>query len=145
MRPGMLARTVVVTLVAVLAATLGDIFLSMAMKSVGEVQVDSLSSLFKTLLRVFSSVKVWLAIALLFTHFLLWLAVLSWADLSLAFPLKASNYVFNAVLAGTLLQEEVSLWRWLGTLVVAFGVLLVSLSAQQPASGPARSSLASAD
>lgn len=53
--------------------------------------------------------------------------------------------MFNALLAGALLQEEVSLWRWLGTLVVAFGVLLVSLSAQQPASEPARSSLASAD
>lgn len=124
----MLLRTILVTLVAVLAATLGDICLSWTLKSVDLGPA------------MFLSWRLWLAISLLFTHFLLWLAVLSWADLSLAFPLKASNYVFNAMLVGVTLHESVTPIRWLGTLVVALGVFLVSLSAQPPASAPARSS-----
>ncbi len=107
-----------VTLLAVLAAVLGDIYLSMAVRGGG----------WHYLL---------LAVALLLTHFLLWLAVLSWADLSLAFPLKASYFIFNAMLVGVMLHEPVSPTRWLGTLVVTFGVVLVSLSA---ATSPGRSS-----
>lgn len=114
------ARTVSVTLLAVLAAVLGDIYLSMALRSLELGPA------------MFLAPQLWLAIGLLFTHFLLWLAVLSWADLSLAFPLKASYFVFNALLVGAMLDEPVSAVRWLGTFIVAFGVLLVSLSAQPP-------------
>jgi drug/metabolite transporter (DMT)-like permease len=112
----MALRTIVVTLLAVLAATLGDICVAMALKSPAP----------------FLNWHLWVGIGLLFTHFVLWLAVLSWADLSLAFPLKASNYVFNAMLVGLMLHESVTLIRWLGTLVVALGVFMVSLSAPQP-------------
>lgn len=110
-------RTIAVTLLAVLAATLGDICLAATLKTVPFGP------------EMFLSGRLWLAIGLLATHFFLWLAVLSWADLSLAFPLKASNYIFNAMLVGFMLNESVTPIRWLGTIVVAFGVLLVSLSA----------------
>ncbi|MEW6279644.1 MAG: EamA family transporter [Candidatus Eremiobacterota bacterium] len=125
----LLLRTIAFTLMAVMAATLGDILLSKAMKSVGEVEIDGLASVWHTGVRVFTSPAVWLAISLLFTHFLLWLAVLRWAELSVAIPLTATNYIFNAVLAGPMLNEAVGPGRWVGTFLVVVGVVLVSLSA----------------
>jgi drug/metabolite transporter (DMT)-like permease len=54
------------------------------------------------------------------------MALLSVADLSFVLPLTAVGYVFAALLGHFLLHEEVSPWRWLGTLLIFGGVVLVS-------------------
>ncbi len=56
----------------------------------------------------------------------LWIVVLSRVRLAAAYPLGASNYLVVAVLA-LLLGEQVSATRWIGTLVIAGGVVLVGV------------------
>ena len=123
-----LARTVVVMLLAVLAATAGDILMSQGMRAVGEVRITGLASLWRTGVRIFTTGKIWAAITMMATFFFLWLSVLSWADLSLALPMTALTYVLNAALAGPLLGERVTLLRWIGTLLIFAGVVAVTLS-----------------
>lgn len=55
---------------------------------------------------------------------LLWIIVLSRVSLAVAYPLGAANYLVVAMLA-TLLGENVSPMRWLGTLIIVAGVVLV--------------------
>ncbi len=114
---------------AVVAATIGDIFMSQGMRAVGEIRITGLFSLWRTGVRIFSTWKVWVGISLAAAFFFLWLSVLSWADLSLALPMTALTYVLNAALAGPLLGEKVSPLRWLGTLLIFVGVVAVTLSA----------------
>ena len=45
-------------------------------------------------------------------NFLLWLIVLSWADVSWALPMNAVEYVVTAALAIVWLKERVSPRRW---------------------------------
>jgi len=124
-----LFRTIVIMLLAVAAATVGDIFMSQGMRAVGEIRITGLGSLWRTGVRVFTTWKVWVGILLAATFFFLWLSVLSWADLSLALPMTALTYVLNAALAGPFLGERVSGLRWLGTLLIFAGVVAVTLSA----------------
>jgi len=42
-------------------------------------------------------------------------------------PLTALTYVLNAILVGPVLGEHVSLTRWVGTILIAAGVALVTL------------------
>lgn len=123
-----LTRTIVVMVVAVLAATVGDILMSQAMRSIGEVRITGLSSLWRTGVRVFTTGKVWAAVSMMCMFFFLWLSVLSWADLSLALPMTALTYVLNAMLAGPYLGEKVGPLRWWGTLLIFAGVVAVTMS-----------------
>lgn len=121
-------KTVGLMLVAVTLATLGDIFMSKAMKSIGEVQITDLYSLWTTGVKIFTSLKVWLAIGCMAGHFFVWISVLSWADLSYVLPMGALTYVLNAFLSPHLLGEQVPTQRWLGVILITAGVMLVVLS-----------------
>jgi len=59
--------------------------------------------------------------------YILFLAVLSWTDLTVALPMTAIEYGFAAVLAVLILKEVVSPVRWAGILLVVLGVILISM------------------
>ncbi|MFO1149052.1 MAG: hypothetical protein U1E62_11815 [Alsobacter sp.] len=58
----------------------------------------------------------------------LWLVVLSRADLSVAYPAAALAYVGVLVASRLLLRETVSRRRWAGAAIITVGVALVCLS-----------------
>jgi drug/metabolite transporter (DMT)-like permease len=60
--------------------------------------------------------------------YFLMLAVLSWADVTVALPLTAIEYGFAAMLAITILHEVVPPLRWAGIALVIVGVVMISLS-----------------
>jgi drug/metabolite transporter (DMT)-like permease len=67
----------------------------------------------------------WCGVSAYVIEFITWLFVLSLAPLSLVFPAASLSYV-GVVLGGRLvLGETVSRRRWLGTLVITTGVMLV--------------------
>ena len=57
-----------------------------------------------------------------------WLVVLSRLDLSYAYPFLALNFVLITVASRFVLGETVPLLRWLGVIVICFGVVLVARS-----------------
>ncbi len=124
-------KTLVVLFVAICAQTLGDVCLTKGMRSVGEVNTLDPAELFHIGVQVFSTPYVWLGILILSIFFGLYLVALSWADLSFVLPVTAFGYVMNAVMAWQLLGERVSPARWLGTLVICFGVAVVAKTEQR--------------
>jgi drug/metabolite transporter (DMT)-like permease len=58
-------------------------------------------------------------------EFIVWFAALSRAPLSVAFPFNALAYCGVVLASRYVLHETVSVRRWLGTLAIAAGVLLV--------------------
>jgi undecaprenyl phosphate-alpha-L-ara4N flippase subunit ArnE len=61
-------------------------------------------------------------------EFVVWFAALTRLPLSEAFPFNALAYCGVVLASRYLLHEEVSMRRWLGTLLVAFGVALIFLA-----------------
>jgi drug/metabolite transporter (DMT)-like permease len=60
--------------------------------------------------------------------FMVWLVVLSKAEVSFAYPLISLGYVFTAILARTLFGEAVSVTRMAGIFVTCLGVFLIARS-----------------
>ena len=56
------------------------------------------------------------------------MALLSVADLSIVLPLTGSGYVVSTLLGKFFLREEVTAERWLGTLLIFAGALVVGFS-----------------
>lgn len=120
-------RAIAVGLLAVWMATEGDIQLAWALRELGP--LDGLSTP-QMVWKCVAHAPLWGAIALLASHFFLWLYVLARLELSVAVPLTACNYVFNAILVQVRLGETVDAKRWLGTLIITLGVVLVTRSAR---------------
>ncbi len=124
-------KTLFVLFVAICAQTFGDVCLTKGMKSIGEVNTLDPVKLFQIGVQVFTTPYIWLGIVILSIFFGLYLVALSWADLSFVLPVTAFGYVMNALMAWQLLGEHVSFVRWLGTLIICFGVAVVAKTEQR--------------
>lgn len=121
-------KTIIVMLVAITAGTVGDILLAKGMKEMGDISAMNLRGIMDAALRALTTPKLIVGTAMLAVFFFLWLAVLSWEDLSVALPMQALNYVLVAFLSQYFLGEVVSPLRWTGTVLVCAGVMLITKS-----------------
>ena len=121
-------KTVVVMLLAVTAGTVGDILLAKGMKELGDVSALNLRGLLSAGFQGLTNPKLVVGTMMLAIFFFLWLAVLSWEDLSVALPMQALNYVLVAFLSQYFLHEVVTPMRWVGTILVCIGVMLITKS-----------------
>jgi drug/metabolite transporter (DMT)-like permease len=58
--------------------------------------------------------------------YVLFLAALSWTDVTVALPMTAIEYGFAAFLAVIFLKEQVSPVRWAGIVLVIIGVIFIA-------------------
>jgi drug/metabolite transporter (DMT)-like permease len=121
-------KTVIVMLLAVTAGTVGDILLTKGMKELGDISAMNLRGIMSAAYQALTSPKLVFGTAMLAVFFFLWLAVLSWEDLSVALPMQALNYVLVAFLSQYFLGEVVTPLRWAGTVLVCIGVILITKS-----------------
>ena len=124
-------RIFVVIFLATLSAAVGETLISYAMKKNGQVDLTELSQWLKLIFSVLRNPYIFMGVILLGIFFFLYLAALSWADLSFVLPLTALSYIFVAFLAKFFLREDVSWYRWAGTLVIIIGITLVALDRRQ--------------
>lgn len=124
-------KTFVVVFLATLSASLGETLISYAMKRHGEVDLTDLSQWLKLIFSVVRNPHIFMGVILLGIFFFLYLAALSWADLSFVLPLTALSYVFVALLAKFFLHEDVSWYRWVGALIIIVGITFVALDRKQ--------------
>ena len=120
-------KTLAILIPAVLAQAVGNVFLSMTMKEIGN------SSWLNLLPRAAESPTVWLGTVLLTVSFILFASSLSWADLSFVIPTVSMEVAVNVVLANYFLHEVISLTRWAGVLFISLGVIMVMRSESQKA------------
>jgi len=122
-------KTVIIMLLAVTAGTVGDILLAKGMKQLGDLSTMNLRGILEVAYRALTEWKIVVGTAMLALFFFLWLAVLSWEDLSVALPMQALNYVLVAILAKYLLHEQISPLRWAGITMVCIGVIMITKAA----------------
>jgi drug/metabolite transporter (DMT)-like permease len=120
-------KTYMVIAIAALSAAIGESLLSYGMRRYGAVSLTDPSHWFNLIFSVVRNPYVFLGVVFLAVFFFLYLAALSWADLSFVLPLTALSYIFAAFLAKFFLQEDVSWFRWTGAIVIVLGIMLVVL------------------
>ncbi len=121
-------KTIIIMMIAVTAGTVGDILLAKGMKQLGDLSTMNLRGILEVAYRAMSEWKIVVGTAMLALFFFLWLAVLSWEDLTVALPMQALNYVLVAILAKYLLHEQISPLRWVGIALVCVGVIMITKS-----------------
>jgi len=122
---GLHVKTVILIVIMVSVAPLGDIFLGKGMKQIGAMPGWTPSGLFDFFFRAFTSGTIWLGIGLLLAFFVAYLTVLSWADYSYVLPASSISTLVVALLARFVLHETVRPLRWAGVAMICLGVLTV--------------------
>ena len=120
-------KTAILIAIIVLADSVGDVLLTKGMRQVGEVSTFAPRALLAIARRAIRNHHFLASIVFMVAHFVGFLAVLSWADLSVVFPATTLVYVIGTLAAKFILQETISMHRWAGTMLVCLGVGLVSL------------------
>lgn len=118
---------VVLYLVVVVVGTVGEMCLSRATKTVGEVHDFRPHAIARHVVAVLKVPWMWIGISLMAAAFFALMGMLSMANASFVFPATALNYAVGAVGGKFFLKERVTMQRWIGVLVVCIGVVLVVL------------------
>lgn len=105
----------------------GQLSLKYGMSQFGNYSL-SLSTLPPIFLKAATNLNVLLGLVCYGLGFLVWLIVLSKAEVSYAYPLISLGYVFTAILARAMFGEAVSFTRMAGILVTCLGVFLIARS-----------------
>ncbi len=114
--------------VSILLGAFGQILMKIAMKSAGPVPLASgVLSLVFYFFNAAISLPMIGAVACYGISFLLWLAVLSVADLSLARPIMAAGYLITLAY-GFVAGEDITAGRVVGTCLIVVGIAFVARS-----------------
>jgi drug/metabolite transporter (DMT)-like permease len=114
----------------VVTAAAGDVLVALAMRRIGDLgDLRRRHGFFSVMIRVLSSGVLFGGVFFMAVAFFSNLVGLSWADLSVVGPASAAlTFVTNALAARFFLHENVDRRRWLATLFVCCGVLLLTRS-----------------
>jgi uncharacterized membrane protein len=112
-------RAKLLTVIVVLSNVLGNLALSIGMKT-APVAEGLLGYV-----RAFFSPIVLAGVMLLILWMLSRMTLMSWADLSYILPITAIGYVLSAIVGKIFLAEHISTMRWAGTLFISAGIMIV--------------------
>jgi drug/metabolite transporter (DMT)-like permease len=114
-------------LVDVVLNVTGQLSLKYGMSKFGNFSL-SVATLPPIFMKAATNVHVLLGLLCYGLGFMVWLIVLSKAEVSYAYPMISLGYVFTAILARMLLGEAVSATRMAGIVVTCLGVFLIARS-----------------
>lgn len=117
-------KTLLMVLLMVVCANLGDLLLKLGMLQIGAVRISA-SGIWRALLSTIHNGTIWLGIAFLIGFTLCYMTAVSWADYSYVMPAGAFGYAVQTTLAVVILHEAVNAQRWIGVVLIVVGVLLV--------------------
>ncbi|MGB7848848.1 MAG: hypothetical protein WBL63_24765 [Candidatus Acidiferrum sp.] len=117
-------KTLLMVLLMVACANLGDLMLKRGMLQIGAVQISA-PGIWHALLSTIHNGTIWLGILFLIGFTLCYMTAVSWADYSYVMPAGAFGYAVQTTLAVVILHEVVNAQRWFGVVLIVVGVLLV--------------------
>ena len=121
-------RESVLLFLIIVAGTGGELCVTRAMKTIGEVKDFQPVALLRFFARAIRVGWMWLGVALMTLAFFSLLAMLSIENVSFVVPVTALHYAAGTIGAVLFLKERITRERWIGVLVVCIGVTIVWLS-----------------
>lgn len=111
----------------VFVGTGGELCVSRAMKTMGEVTDFRPHAIARVVGRALLLPRMWMGVSMMAVAFFALLGMLSLAKVSFVFPATALSYAAGALGGRLFLGERVTPQRWIGVLLVCIGVTLVFL------------------
>ncbi|OEU84549.1 MAG: hypothetical protein BA873_13910 [Desulfobulbaceae bacterium C00003063] len=118
--------TVPFILIAVTIGIIGQLLVKLGLNRLGN--LDFSVGFIETYLRILLSPLVILGTLTYVASAFIWVYALTKVDLSFAYPFVALSYVLILLFSWLFLGENIPFIRWVGLLIICFGVFLISKS-----------------
>ena len=123
----MSAGNLALLLFAIGAAASGQLLLRHGMSSAAAAATTTGRSL---VLTAASSPFVWVGLTVFGISALAWMTTLSRVPLSVAYPFNAIGFLAVLTASALILHEKTNIWTWVGTSMVAAGIIVVVTTRQ---------------
>ena len=127
---GLTFKILVLLLMTDVLESIGELFFKQGVNAIGISNV-TWHNAGGFLLKLIATPAMWCGVFVYIVNFVLWMAVLSRIDLSIAFPVGSATYVIVPFLAMLVLHEKISLIRWMGIICIIAGVSIISRSVHE--------------
>jgi drug/metabolite transporter (DMT)-like permease len=111
----------------VVVGTTGEMFVTRAMKQIGEVKKFTPRALLQTAERAFKVGWMWIGLVMMALAYFALLGMLARANVSFVIPVTSMSYIVGAIGGRWFLGEEVTRHGWAGVLLVGVGVVIIYL------------------
>lgn len=119
-------KSISLILVAVIFSVSGQLLLKAGANKVGRIEAAAFSNPLRIAFSFLSSPLILFGLLFFVVSAFFWIIVLTRVDLSFAYPLVGANYILILLFSRIFFGEDVNIYRWLGAVLVALGVALVS-------------------
>lgn len=119
-------RVLIAMTAAAASAALGQILVRRGMQQIGPLDNYAPIAVCVYFGHALANLNVILGTVLNAVFYFLFLAALSWTDVTVALPLTAIEYCFAAFLAVMILKEQVPPLRWAGIALIIIGVICIA-------------------
>lgn len=124
-------RVLVAMTIAAAAAAFGQIFVRQGMQQVGSLEQYAPVALLSYFGHAMVNPYVMLGTLLNAVFYALFLAALSWTDVTVVLPMTALEFGMAAILAVMILKEAVPTLRWAGIVLIIVGVILITIAGHE--------------
>lgn len=107
--------------------TINQVFLKSSVNSV-KISVVGIKKVFIFFINLLKVPRLWIGFTFSTISLLIWLFVLSKADLNFSFSIDSMHYIFIAFASRLFLKEKIGVFRWIGTILIMTGITIVSIS-----------------
>jgi multidrug transporter EmrE-like cation transporter len=121
-----LTSSILLILLSIAIAVGGQLLLKVGINRIGVVNFGSLDAFRQFFLGVVKSPLVMTGLFLYVISAAIWMIAISVVDLSFAYPFLGFTYVMVLVLSKFILKEDVNPIRWIGTVIITIGVIVLS-------------------
>lgn len=121
-----MSRVLIALTLAAASAAIGQILVRRGMQQVGSLELYAPAALASYFWGALCNPFVIAGTLLNGLFYFLFLAALSWTEVTVALPVTAIEYGFAALLAVIILKEQVPPIRWAGIALVIIGVIFIA-------------------
>ncbi len=121
-------KTLLLVLFAVALAVVGQVLLKLAMVEIGKISFHGGTHPMEAFKLALVNPLVYLGLSSYGASAVSWMVILSRSDLSYVYPMTGLSFILLVMISALFLGENVSSIRWLGTIVIVIGILLVARS-----------------
>jgi len=114
---------ILIILLTTLFGAFGQILIKIGMNNIGEVELKDVFG--KKLFSILINPYILSGSILFFLSMLLWLFVLSKADLNFSYPFLSMGFILVMILSFLLLKESIPITRIVGIIIVLVGLFII--------------------
>ena len=121
-------KIILLVLLSEIFMVVGHILFKKTTSALGPHGLGSVGGQYRFLKEVLAKPAIWLGFVAMGVGLVIWLIALAQGDLSLVFPIGSLQFVLTLFLAHVFLNEKIDRMKFLGTLLVIFGITLMAFS-----------------